>query len=359
MAINDTRINGSFFNQTAAGERCKPFAATGTITNQAIVIFAYSLLFLLSLVGNFLVIVIFRRENRRNKTPVNYLIANMAVSDILVPLFTIPRRIQEVYLGWGKWIISGTVGDFLCRIINFAEELSIGVSIETMVLIAFERFWSVMFPMKPPIISSEKTPKIIAISWIFVSLSFSYYFAAYKLAYRDNQPYCQFELPQMFDSWQDLWRADRIFVFVVFISLPCILLVILYTAIIISLYRKKGDFLNNLRTKQQRLRTAKNKRITAMLVVIVAIFFISWTPHYLYFFVHYFSWPPQQRWSCISKHRLYLAAKYMNYLYPALNPFIYYIFNNSYRRGFQDVLCCREQGRSRVSPLQRRKETKC
>ena len=60
----------------------------------------------------------------------------------------------------------------------------------------------------------------------------------------------------------------------------------------------------------------------------------------MYFFVRYYSWPPEQRWSCSSIKRLYLAAMYMNYLYTALNPFIYYIFIDSYRRSFQAIFGC-------------------
>ena len=360
MANNNASTNSSFNtsgnNSVELG--CKPFTAAGSVSSQVVMTTAYSLVLLLSLVGNFLIIVIFYRRYRQLKTPVNYFIVSMAVSDIFVPIFVIPRRIQEIFLGWSPWLVGGVIGDLLCRVVNFAEEVSIGVSIESMVFIAVERFWSVVYPMSPPLISNETTPRFITISWIFPIVTFSYYFVAYKLVAKNDQLYCRYGLPQVFDTWQDLWRADRIMMFVIYVAVPFVILSILYTATIVSLHRQGFNFpLNSVQSSQQWKRTKKNKQITLMLAIVVLLFFVSWTPHYLYFFVQYYSWPPEQRWSCSSIKRLYLAAKYMNYLYTTLNPFIYYTFNDSYRQGFQAVLCCQKQPlrrlhkRSRVSPL--------
>ena len=33
------------------------------------------------------------------------------------------------------------------------------------------------------------------------------------------------------------------------------------------------------------------------------------------------------------------AVHFLSYTYTAINPFIYYIFNENYRKGFQELLC--------------------
>ena len=344
-------VNSILYNLENASTNqpeCKPFIASSSVSSQVIMTTAYCVLLLLSLVGNSLIVIVFFRPSGRPRTPVDYFIVNMSVSDLLIPLFTIPRRLQEIYLGWGPWLVGGLIGDLLCRFINFAEEVSIAVSMLSMVFIALERFWSVVYPLKLPLITKKTSPRFVAISWIFAILTFSYYFVAYKLVAKNDQLYCRYGLPQVFDTWQDLWRADRIMMFVIYVAVPFVILTILYTVIVVSLHQQEKRAVN-LHSHQQRRRTKQNKQITFMLAIVVLLFFISWTPHYLYFFVHYYSWPPEQRWSCSSLKRLNLAAKYMNYLYTALNSFIYFIFNRSYRRRFQAIFGCK---RLRVAPPQ-------
>lgn len=325
---------------------CKPFTAADSVSAQAMMTTAYCILLLLSFGGNALVILIFIRRFAHHRTPVDYFIVNMAISDLLIPLFTVPRRIQEIYLGWSPWVVGGVIGDLLCRVVNFAEEISIGVSMLSMVFIAIERFWSIMFPFKPPLITKESSPKYMIFSWFFSTLSFLYYFAAYKTIYINGRLYCRYELPELFDTWQDLWRADRITVFIIYVAVPFVLLTFLYSIIIISLHLQEKRAIS-LNSNQQLKRTNKTKRIAIMLMIVLCVFFVSWTPHYMYFFLQYYTWPSEQQWSCSSIKRLYLAAKYMNYLYTALNPFIYYKFNESYRQSFRALFNFR---RVHVSP---------
>ena len=58
--------------------------------------FAYCLLFLVSLVGNtFIAIIVFKTKTLRK--PINFLIVNMAMSDMLVPIFLFPRELILTY----------------------------------------------------------------------------------------------------------------------------------------------------------------------------------------------------------------------------------------------------------------------
>ena len=203
-------------------------------------------------------------QSERPRTPVDYFIVNMSVSDLLIPLFTIPRRFQEIYLGWSPWLVGGLIGDLLCRVINFTEEMSFAVSMLSMIFIAVERFWSVVYPLKLPLITKKTSPRFVAFSWVFAILTFSYYFVAYKLVAKNDQLYSRYGLPQVFDTWQDLWRADRIMMFVIYVAVPFVILTILYTVIVVSLHQQEKRAVN-LHSHQQRRRTKENKQITLML----------------------------------------------------------------------------------------------
>ena len=61
--------------------------------------FAYCLIFVVSLVGNsFIGIVVYRTQTLRK--PINYFIVNMAMSDLLFPIFFCPRNLTYLYVDY-------------------------------------------------------------------------------------------------------------------------------------------------------------------------------------------------------------------------------------------------------------------
>ena len=125
--------------------------------------FAYCLLFLVSLVGNtFIAIIVFKTKTLRK--PINFLIVNMAMSDMLVPIFLFPRELILTYTR--SWLMGGPLGQVLCKLSIYASYLSFTVSIQSLVLIAVDRFGAVMFPLCSPLINSKRCRFFILATWI-------------------------------------------------------------------------------------------------------------------------------------------------------------------------------------------------
>ena len=121
---------------------------------------------------------------------------------------------------------------------------------------------------------------------------------------------------------------------VCFTMLPFLLLTSLYSAIIISLHRQKKHL--HLASQQKKRRSKENRQVTFMLMTIVVVFLFSWLLFNVYWLLRAYVWNRQQ--SCDSRHFSFIAVFLMN-TYPAVNPFVYYIFNQNYREGFREVLC--------------------
>ena len=83
---------------------------TSKTTKAATIATGFLVLFL-SLMGNFLVVAVFYR-NKTLRTPVHYLIVNMAVSDLIIPVVFVPLVIAEQYYD-GLWIFDGVTGTLL------------------------------------------------------------------------------------------------------------------------------------------------------------------------------------------------------------------------------------------------------
>ena len=290
------------------------------------------MLLILSLGGNSLVIAVVYR-NRKLRTVINFFIVNMAVSDLLVPLSAHTRRIKRIYLPLGLWPVAGALGSTTCKIVAFSLELSIAVSVFTLGLIAIERFFCIIFPMKRQPIRSKKVCFIaIAVIWFISALYPSSKFYSMQLTHKGGNPYCIYSWEPVFDNGKAI-RIDYSIFLITFTILPFLLLTSLYATIIVSLHRQKTHL--HLAPEERRRRSKSNRRITYMLVTVVVVFLLTWTPLNIYGFLSAFIWRSHR--PCEGRHLIF-SAKFLADSYPAINPIIYYYFNAAYRQGFQEIL---------------------
>ena len=126
--------------------------------------FAYCLLFVVSLAGNILIGIIVYKE-KALRTPINILIVNMAISDLLFSIINFPALSVRLNTA-SHWLLSGPFGQALCRLKYFVNDVSIAVSIQSLVLIAVDRFVAVVFPLRPSLISSKRCRLFILVIWV-------------------------------------------------------------------------------------------------------------------------------------------------------------------------------------------------
>ena len=148
---------------------------------------AYCVIFIISVVGNsFIGIIVYKTKTMRK--PINYLIVNMAMSDLLFPIFLIPKTVVEIHDD--DWPIRGHLGEVLCKLAPFSADLSSAVSIQSLVLIAVDRFVAVVFPLRSPLFSSKLYRFFILATWIIAMATFIPYLLAFKLVEYDHEYKC-------------------------------------------------------------------------------------------------------------------------------------------------------------------------
>jgi len=75
--------------------------------------FAFCLILLVSLAGNTVIgIIVYKKKTIRK--PINFFIVNMAMSNLLFPIFLIPLDIQLLYIN--SWLIGGSLGE-ACKLV--------------------------------------------------------------------------------------------------------------------------------------------------------------------------------------------------------------------------------------------------
>ena len=160
--------------------------------------FAYCLIFLVSLAGNTVIgIIVYKTKTMRK--PINFFIVNMAMSDLLFPIFVIPLEIQQLYVD--SWLIGGPLGQASFKLVYFLISVSLTVSIQSLVLIAVDRFGAVVYPLRSPLISSKLCPFFILATWIVAMAICSPYLFALKLVEHLERRVCIVDFNEVFGEY--------------------------------------------------------------------------------------------------------------------------------------------------------------
>lgn len=101
---------------------------------------AYSLLILISLLGNSLILWTVYIDNRL-RTALNFLIANMALSDFLATIITMPSMILQLHYD-GVWALNDYSGRAICKLLPYVVQASSAISQHACIFIALERYYA-------------------------------------------------------------------------------------------------------------------------------------------------------------------------------------------------------------------------
>lgn len=308
--------------------RPSPFCVTSN-ASIVITIALYCILLLVSLIGNCLIVAVFFM-NKTLRTTTNYLMLNMAVSDLLIPTIALPWLISVTYLS-NVWLVGGTLGEILCKVVCMAPSVSLVVSTLSMTVIAVDRFHGIFFAMKPALISIQMRRRILVAIWIIAVAFRAHFLYGYRLVRKgENNLMCAFQWHPL--SYQT--KAHYI-TWITMFSLniaSALVLSVLYGSIVFMLNRQQRNVV--VQSEVVRRRAMENRQITFMLITVVVLFFMIWAPYHVYTFLSFLN-PEYVRRSCTF---LWMAYNFP-LLYTITNPFIYYIFNKKYRKGFQRILC--------------------
>ena len=292
---------------------------------------AYSLIMITSLFGNLAVIAIVSK-NIRMWTTTNFLIANMAASDLLISVFAIPREFVFTFTGPRRWLLDGLTGLILCKLVYFFQDISTAVSIQSLVVVAIDRYRGVVFTFRPPLITTRVLKVLIPIIWIIAMCIHGPYFYTVRLTMQDNKAYCTFTWAPKFDPHR---TQERYFIFisVFLIFLPLSVVLTLYALILMELKKRKLEESTTLRRQRQREDAAIVKKI----LIIVFLFSLCITPVTVSALVYYFVW----NWHLpCGMGKLLLATRLILYSNASLNPCVYISLSERYRQGLKDLINC-------------------
>ena len=276
---------------------------------------------------------VYKTPNLRK--PINYFIANMALSDLLFPIFVIPWSVSGLHTSY-SFIIGGQLGQALCKLLPFFGNVSIVVSSQNLILIAVDRFGAVVFPLRSPLIRSKLCPFFILATWIFaIVYRISPDLLAVELVEYPEGAWCVrrwkkvFGESSSFASWLLAYN-------ILFTYIPVLLLIILYSIIFIKLKTQAHPGEQSTNNQQQRKR--RNRNVLQMSIAIVTVFVLCWLPYNTnHLIIEYQDW--SAHFSC--SFWIYFHVTYfMIHAYCAINPIICFMFSSNYRQGVKRLMKC-------------------
>lgn len=226
-----------------------------------------------------LCVLILRHQRLRSVT--NLLIANLAVSDVIVAVFCVPFKL--VYFLRVNWF----GGAVLCRAVATFQVVSLFVSVNTLLVIAVDRFIGIFWPLRPRLKKTTLFAIIVAIWSVSILVALPTPIVTdIREGIFDGQ---------MIYICQEHWNVNRFakcYIFFITITeflIPLSLMGFIYFSIAQRLWFHR--ILPGNQTDQNREISLIRKRKTIpTLITVVVAFFICWAPYYSYNLALQFDW---------------------------------------------------------------------
>lgn len=215
------------------------------------------------LVGSFgilpnLIIIIGVNFRKSLRKPTYYLLANLALCDLLLSLSTISNFIMDTLSRQN--IISHKAHVTLCKILGiFPMYFSYSASIQTLIIISGERYHAIFRPASQ--LTAKKAKFFCAIAWI-ISLLISFPFIITATANKKLPKQCL-----AFTTYTTWTAIIYVIIFVFQFALPAIIMITLYSFILRQLKK-------NIPGRKESSRSKKLKRKTIYMLLTTTIIFL-------------------------------------------------------------------------------------
>ena len=266
--------------------------------------------------------------NRTMQTPINYLLLNLAVADIITVVFTSPQYIFIHMFTHPK----GLAGDFLCKFITGGNISWMGgvASVFSLVAISFERYVAVTKPYEQTSKFSLFKVKVIAVCcWIFTTVfNLPLFFVIY---YDKKSDFC-------LEAWPSpiYGQLNSTLWFFAVGIIPASIMTFLYSRVVYDLWFKKINESTQIAVRNSR------KKVTKLVLVVSVIYVISWFPQLVVYLLSNYN-TDHFEFGNIA----YVASVVMVTFNSAVNPIMYSFQSERFRHGFKQLLCCRQCNRAR------------
>ena len=266
----------------------------------------------IGIAGNLLVIIVVKKK-RYLRTKTNFLLANLAASDLMANILAYTVGIARAFP-----MPSRTLGVFLCKINSYYPAASF-CSILTLTVIAMERYNAIVKPLSSGLKFEKRTLCYFIIAIWILSLA-----AATPLVFFDDYNSEQFCVRTWSIHWNFTFWTCAI---VLAIALPVMVIIYCYFHIIRTLYFGPKVIPMNI---PHEVDAQEKKKVIKLSIIVSSVIIIAFTP---------FSVVRQLEIHGPVPNEVTVLALSLVLLSSVLNPFIYAFQSTNYRQAFKETIC--------------------
>lgn len=291
-------------------------------------ILAYSAIFCVAIAGNLRVIVLVMQSSNMRRRTINLFVVNMAISDLLISLFAMPRTMIGIGDGTnGVWYIGGNIGNALCKLCFFVQDTATAVSMESLIIIACDRYFALAYPTHAAP-TTKRRLLIIIVTWVIGGgVHFPYLFIYNIITYPIG------------DVCTHTWSQDRnehftmtlhyyFAQFTLFVLIPIVLLTALYSGILYKL-KQQGYLIRSVSNGSSSSKRRREYHVLKMAIAILVACAVCWVPFNTYVFILVFIW--KFTGPC-NLHDVQFFVFFMAFSNSAINPCIYIYFSRNFQK---------------------------
>ncbi|XP_071965956.1 somatostatin receptor type 2-like [Antedon mediterranea] len=280
----------------------------------------YILIFIVGVIGNGLVIYVILRFARM-QTVTNCYILNLAITD---EIFLMSLPIFAISILKDNWLF-GMVACFLTYSIDALNQFT---SVYTLTAMSVDRYFAVCHPAQAG--KYRRFPIVVGVClgiWI-LSIVIA---MPLLVQIKHDDGYCYFEFSRYGDK--EIWtKAMYIYTVILGLFIPLAITMMSY-------------FLLLLRLRQVTARTGKskkNRKVTNMVMIIVVVFFLCWSPFYIVRSFIVFDFESITATQSTQKlfRMLMDGTTVISYINSCANPILYGFLSDNFRKSYQHARPC-------------------
>uniref|UniRef100_A0A667WUV7 Si:zfos-169g10.2 n=1 Tax=Myripristis murdjan TaxID=586833 RepID=A0A667WUV7_9TELE len=270
----------------------------------------------IGLVGNTLVIHVIVHYTR-NESVTNIYILNLAIADELFMLGLPFLAAQNALLFW-------PFGSLMCRVVMTVDAINQFTSIFCLTMMSVDRYLAVVHPIRStwwrrPRVAKAVNATVWAVSFVVVLPV-----VVFADVLKDDGN-CSIVWPEPAEVWK---TSFIVYTCTVGFFCPLLVICLCYLLIVIKVRSvgKRAQATSSRRRKSER-------KITRMVIVVVAVFVLCWLPFYALNIVNLLVVLPRDL------RGLYFFVVVLSYANSCANPILYGFLSDNFKRGFRKALC--------------------